>query len=302
MRPHPRRADSSMGRMMNMRNVLMALAIGWSAMMAAVADTEQANTYPWPGPAWTVQPKRNGLWGVVQQCVAAARGARPPGGSQAGPCEKVDLQNGYVILKDNSADKPYGFLLLPTASVTGIEDPHLWVLAGPNYWKLAYENRLYVARTLKRQVPATQIGFAANSIYGRSQDQLHIHIGCVQPAVAKLLSSHMNELSDRFWTWLPRMLGQEYQYRALLIDDAALAKTDPFRVLANDVYPNGAMVRHTMFMVAVTLPNGQPGFAILDNQAGGDVRHGHMAADSDWGSAEDLLDYKCGAFAASREQ
>jgi CDP-diacylglycerol pyrophosphatase len=284
---------------MKMRNVMLAFAIWLGAMLSALADTEQVSTYPWPGPTWTVQDKRNALWGVVQQCVAAAKAAASGDGSQTNPCKKVDLQNGYVILKDNSAKKPYGFLLLPTASVTGIEDPHLWVLNGPNYWKFAYENRLYVAQTLKHQVPPTQIGFAANSIYGRSQDQLHIHIGCVQPEVAQLLSSHMNELSDKLWTWLPRMLGQDYQYRALLIDDASLATTDPFRVLANDVYPNGVMLRHTLFMVPVTLPSGQPGFAILDNQAGGDVRHGFMADDSDWGSAEDLLDYKCTAFGAT---
>jgi CDP-diacylglycerol pyrophosphatase len=178
--------------------------------------------------------------------------------------------------------------------VTGIEDTHLWVLDGPNYWQYAYENRHYVTDLLKPP-KAAWIGFAANSVYGRSQDQLHIHIGCVQPEVIQVLSRHLDELSETQWTWLPRMLNRNYQYRALLLEQKALQATDPFRVLAADVAPDGSMLRHTLFMTAVTLPNGQPGFVLLGTQADDDVRHGRGKEGSNWGSAAELLDLACTA-------
>jgi CDP-diacylglycerol pyrophosphatase len=55
------------------------------------------------------------------------------------------------------------------------------------------------------------------------------------------------------------------------------------------------MLRHTLFMTAVTLPNGQPGFVLLDTQADDDVRHGRGKEGSNWGSAAELLDLACSA-------
>ncbi|ANN77495.1 CDP-diacylglycerol diphosphatase [Bordetella flabilis] len=289
--------------MMRIRNGLVALALSMTATAwtAAYADTDPN---PWPGPAWKVDAKRGVLWKVVQACLQASNDPRQPGnggnsGSGGGaaasnPCAKVDVPNGYVILKDNNPSSPYEFLLLPTASVTGIEDSRLWVLDGPSYWQYAYENRHYVTDLLKPPKTA-RIGFAANSIYGRSQDQLHIHIGCVQPQVITVLSRHMDELSATQWTWLPRMLNRKYQYRALLVDQKSLSVTDPFRALAGDVAPDGSMLRHTLFMTAVTLPKGQPGFVLLDTEADDDVRHGRGKEGSNWGSAAELLDLACTA-------
>lgn len=284
----------------------LPVALVWAlSMPAAVArQAEPAVTSrPVPGPAWVVTERRGILWAVVRRCVATAlaRGVRdgdPPddahdGVSRPNACARVDLQAGYVVLKDNSPAKPYAFLLLPTEPVTGLEDSRLWVTGGTNYWRAAYANWRYVEKVLKRPLRPTQVGFAANSIYGRTQDQLHIHISCIRPDVAATLATHIGTLSDRRWTWLPPMVGKPYRYRALLTDDAALARTDPARLLAGDVYPGGSMLPHTLFMAPVTLPGGRPGFALLDSEADQDVRHGHGTAASNHGASEELLDDTC---------
>ncbi|WP_066641412.1 CDP-diacylglycerol diphosphatase [Bordetella sp. H567] len=283
----------------------LPLALGGAlAMAAAVAEESEpgAASRPVPGPGWAVMDRRGVLWTVVRQCVAnaparGAQGGGPPDGtdevSRPNACARVDPQAGYVVLKDHSPAKPYAFLLLPTDRVTGIEDSRLWVTGGTNYWRAAYANWRYVEKVLKRPLRRTQVGFAANSIYGRTQDQLHIHISCIRPDVAATLADHIGTLSDRHWTWLPPMAGKSYRYRALLTDDAALARTDPVRLLAGDVYPRGSMLPHTLFMAPVTLPDGRQGFAFLDSEADQDVRQGHGTAAGNHGASEELLDDSC---------
>jgi CDP-diacylglycerol pyrophosphatase len=251
---------------------------------------------PLPGPDWTITERRGLLWQVVRGCVRAARaGAEVPADEVGRPnaCARVDLRTGYVVLKDNSPAKPYAFLLLPTDRITGIEDPRLWMTGQPNYWRAAYESRGYVEKVLGIPLRRTQIGFAANSVYGRSQDQLHIHVSCIRPDVAAALARNVGNLSDKRWTLLPPLAGKAYRYRALLTDDAALARTDPVRLLARDVYPDGSMLPHTLFMAPVTLSDGRPGFAFLDGQADEDARHGRATASSERGASEELLDDSC---------
>lgn len=302
-----------MGWIARPRNVSIGLALGFALACACAVgpaaamageSARDAASRPMPGPAWTITERRGILWKVVRQCVQAALarggdGAQPQRPlsdgevSRPNACAHVDLQDGYVVLKDNSPAKPYAYLLLPTDPVTGIEDSRLWVTGGINYWRAAYENWRYVEKALKLPLRPTQIGFAANSIYGRTQDQLHIHISCLRPDVAATLARYVGQLSDRRWTWLPPMAGRPYAYRALLTDDAALARTDPARLLASDVYPEGSMLPHTLFMAPVILPDGRPGFAVLDSVAGQDVRHGQGSAASNRGASEELLDDTC---------
>ncbi|ARP84034.1 hypothetical protein CAL12_26605 [Bordetella genomosp. 8] len=251
---------------------------------------------PLPGPGWTITERRGVLWKVVQGCVRAAQaGAMVPADEIGRPnaCARVDLRAGYVVLKDNSPAKPYAFLLLPTDRITGVEDPRLWMTGTPNYWRAAYENRGYVEKVLGMPLERTQIGFAANSVFGRTQDQFHIHVTCIRPDVAAALAREVGILSDRRWNWLPPLAGKTYRYRGLLTDDATLARTDPVGLLARDVYPDGSMMPHTLFMAPVTLPDGKPGFVFLDGEADENARHGRPTPTGDRGASEELLDDRC---------
>jgi CDP-diacylglycerol pyrophosphatase len=117
------------------------------------------------------------LWHVVHDlCVTDAKVSGAPA-----PCSKVDLAHGYAVLKDIRGDTQ--LLLIPTDRVTGIEDPKLMAADAPNYWQDAWDARPIFEKRAGRAVPREALGLAINSLYGRTQNQLHIHIDCVRPSV-----------------------------------------------------------------------------------------------------------------------
>jgi CDP-diacylglycerol pyrophosphatase len=243
--------------------VAAALAVSASIILAVVA--------------WTVfRPNPDALWQIVsEQCVPQARD-----GAAHNRCAKVDLAAGYAVFKDRNGIGQY--LLIPTDRVAGIESPQLVAPGAPNYWQAAWQARGYLEQALQAPLQRQQIGLAINSVSGRSQNQLHIHIDCMQPGVATTLAVERNALGDQ-WSDLPLPLAGHH-YRARLIDDAALATTDPFRLLFDDIQPRGeVMADQTLLLTGTTLPGGRPGFILLNNH----VRPGDNA------SAEELLDHSC---------
>jgi len=91
------------------------------------------------------------------------------------------VKDEYVILKDT---KNNSYLLIPVPAISGIEAN----TSGnplPNYWEAAWNWAAGKSGKLKGQV----IGLAINSANVRSQDQLHIHIACLEPKdITKLQS------------------------------------------------------------------------------------------------------------------
>src|SRR5947209_8446740 len=107
------------------------------------------------------------LWFVVHNiCAPDQWQFRSPS-----PCAEVDLGTGYVILK--APGSPTHFLLVPTARVTGIEDPAILAPHAPNYWAQAWRARQYVEQRAGRVLERDEVGLAVSSIDGRTQDQLH---------------------------------------------------------------------------------------------------------------------------------
>jgi CDP-diacylglycerol pyrophosphatase len=227
------------------------------------------------GTAWLIlKSNSDALWRIVSEnCVPSARA-----GLGDGQCARVDLQGGYVVLKDRVGIAQY--LLIPTARITGIESPVLWQGDGPNYWQQAWASRSFVDATLGVALGREDVGLVVNSRYGRTQDQLHIHIDCMRPDVVAALQAHRAALSAS-WSDMPERLGR-HRYRARLIDGETLADNDPFRLLEADVAARDAsMAAQTLLLTGTQLDNGRPGFILLSNQAGfGDL-----------GSAESLLDH-----------
>src|SRR5208282_3944169 len=87
------------------------------------------------------------LWKITdQKCVPNEREYGQPS-----PCAKVDLEGGYVILKDMVGDTQY--LLMPTAKITGIEDPAVLAPGAPNYFADAWNERQYTIEAAKRDLP-----------------------------------------------------------------------------------------------------------------------------------------------------
>jgi CDP-diacylglycerol pyrophosphatase len=221
----------------------------------------------------------NGLWTVVQSCVAEQKVGRVP----PGECTSVDLKDKVAILR--SIEGRWQFLAIPTSRVTGIEDPQVENPQLPNYWVLAWSaanHDLPAAVTRDR----SNIGLAINSVPGRSQNQLHIHISCIKPSVRELLIADQSQIGTS-WSRPFITIGNQ-QYRAMRVESPTLAGKNPFLLLLT--LPGAAqhMGLHTLVVTGAVWNHGKtPGFYILDDYA-------HETSDgSDDGHGESLLDEDC---------
>lgn len=205
---------------------------------------------------------------------------------QTAPCAVVDLrggvEHGYVVLKDRVGDTQY--LVMPTARITGIEDPAVLAAGASNYFADAWRERGFTEAAAKRQLPRDAISLAVNSVFGRTQNQLHIHLDCIAVEVRDALQRQIAAVSDA-WAPFPEPLAG-HRYRAMRLAGDGLDGFDPFARLAAGV-PGAreAMGSQTLVVVGATLPDGQPGFVILNDQAD--------AATGDRASGEELQDHSC---------
>ena len=229
-------------------------------------------------PATLKAANPDALWNIVHgQCVPAERG-----GSGPAPCSLVDLKDGYAVLKDIRGVTQ--FLLIPTAKVTGIEDPQILALGAPNYREAAWQARIFMAERAGRAVPREDVGLAINSVHGRSQNQLHIHIDCLSASAKQALAQAAGRIGG-VWSALAQSLSGHF-YLAMRVEAPDLATIDPFRLVADGI-PSAAadMGNQTIVVAGAVLADGKPGFYILDDRA--DPTQG------DRGSGEELLDHEC---------
>lgn len=215
------------------------------------------------------------LWHIVHgHCVPDQLRKRAPG-----PCAAVNLDQGYAVLKDRRG--AYQFLLIPTARVSGIDDPAILAPGAPNYWQAAWQARNFLERRVGRPVPRDDLTLAINSAAGRSQNQLHIHIDCIRPDVRSALRQNLERIGPH-WAPFPVLLAGE-GYRAMRIAQTDLQGSDPFRILARSVAPD-QMRWHTLVVAAVSFGD-RPGFVLLDGKAN--------AATGNRGHGEALQDHAC---------
>ena len=217
----------------------------------------------------------NALWRVVHNlCVPDEASNHSPT-----PCVAVDLAKGYAVLRDERGATQV--LVIPTAKVTGIEDPAVLKPDAPNYWQDAWDARQYVEQSAHRPIPRDDIGLAINSLYGRSQNQLHIHVDCLDPYAKRELDAALGRLGP---AWVDRVHIRYRDYRALWIPEASLATTNLFRrAVEGDPAARRDMSRETLALLPETSPSGARGFVLLEDRASIGYE----------GHAENLLDHKC---------
>jgi len=218
------------------------------------------------------------LWKIVhERCVPNQRAHGDPA-----PCAAVDLAGGTVVLKDIRGDTQ--FLVIPTARLAGIESPEILAADAPNYWEASWKARSFFEAKAGRAVPREDVGLAINSAYGRSQNELHIHVDCVRPEVKAALQANQGRIGEH-WADLDAELGG-HRYRAMRIDGDDLGQRNPFKLLADgDPAARADMGRETLAVIGATFADGRPGFYLLSDRA--EVLSMNRA------SSETLLDHDC---------
>lgn len=254
-----------------------------SAILALTTLALAACAYPGPSlPPPPVHANGQALWRIVHdQCVPDERAHHDPA-----PCALVSLSDGeahgFVVLKDRTGVAQH--LLMPTAKITGIEDPAILEPDATNYFARAWEARHLVEDRLGRPLARTRLSIAVKSAYGRSQDQLHLHMDCLDSAVGAALQKGEAAWSAGWPGGAIRLKGHRYRVRWL--DADTLQTENPFKLLAQDM-PGArqAMGAWTLALVGAELADGAQGFLLLADRAD--------PAAGDAGSAEELQDHDC---------
>ena len=228
--------------------------------------------------ASVIAPPPNALWRVVHDlCVTDRRITGAPA-----PCMSVSLKSGWAVVKD--PNQPTHILLVPLQRIAGIESPRLLNPDAPNYWQGAWEARRSFEHLVGQPVPREDIALVINSVTGRTQDQLHIHIDCIKPKIARVLRNHAPRIGLRW-----RSLGVPLEGRRVLVrrlDGADFGSRDPFKLLAEGAPgARAAMGDETLAAVGAVFPGGGKGFILISRRA-------HPAA-GDLGSGEEILDHRC---------
>ena len=223
---------------------------------------------------WPHSSNPNALWNIIsQKCLPNQHSNGKPA-----PCAQVDEQQGFVVLKDMNG--PLQYLLMPTARITGMESPALLEPATPNFFSQAWAARHYMAEKYDKPIDDSNISLAINSQYGRSQNQLHIHISCLLPEVKNRLIKDGAAMGYN-WQQLPdKLLGHTYLARK--VTPAELNQRGAFRILAEGVPEADKKMGH-FGMAMVSLQGGD--FLLLASER--DLLKLNNA------STEEIQDHKC---------
>jgi CDP-diacylglycerol pyrophosphatase len=234
-----------------------------------------------PSPA-SIRENPDALWRVVHDLCVTDRMLT----GLSAPCLAVDRKRGFAVVPDPNTRSQV--LLVPTARVAGIESEALLTPGSPNYWAYAWEARVYVARRARRPMPRDTVGMAVNSVFGRTQRQLHIHVDCVRRSVRDALAAHQAIITHA-WSLFPYIV-VNHRYEVMRLDGEDLGSRDPFKLLANsDPAARADMGAQTLVVVGATF-DGAPGFVVLAGHGG--------RTENPEGAGEDLLDHGCAVLRA----
>jgi len=202
----------------------------------------------------------NALWQVVN--------AGCNQGLPLAPSLQCYPARGDAVLKDICGATHY--LLIPTARRVGIESPQLLLDDEPDYFGDAWAARdRVIAASGRTQVGSDELGLAVNSRWGRSQDQLHIHIDFVRPEVRDAIRQWLRQGASS-----PRIELFGHAYHIVHVE--SLQRPSPFQTAAA-----GATTQQREMNTIAVVGDGASGFYVL----GGHVDPGRL----DRGHAEEIL-------------
>jgi CDP-diacylglycerol pyrophosphatase len=179
------------------------------------------------------------------------------------PCEKVFLADaiagstGYALLADPDGGAHY--LLIPTQTMTSTDSGELLDANLPNYFAEAWHGRDLLSKFIGHAVPRTDVGLAVATPATRTQNQFHIHIGCLRQDVVDSLKATADKVTD---VWSPVTVAG-FPFQAVRLSVQGLEVSNPFEMVAK-LSPDAR--RHvgdyTVVIAGVQYQSG-PGFIVL---------------------------------------
>jgi CDP-diacylglycerol pyrophosphatase len=206
---------------------------------------------------------RDALWTKVHDaCVPHWLSAGDPS-----PCVRIDHSatdgTGIAILQDRNGKAQ--FPAIPTARIPGIESELLQSAKAPPLFLAAWDARQFMFPKLGKALPRDSIGLAINSAVRRSQDQAHIHIGCLRPGVRDALEGWSSRIG-REWSDESFVL-EEAPYTIRRVDGLELTGVNSFDLAAQRLTSRGEELgRATIVVAGAGADDADPGFFVLLSQ------------------------------------
>jgi CDP-diacylglycerol pyrophosphatase len=221
------------------------------------------------------------LWQVVEACVLNHNLT-----GKAFPCIEVHAErksiDGFAVLR--APLERAHILVVPTTRIVGVEDSRLMAPAAPNFFEDAWEARRYVFDGAPNTLPRDEVGLAVNSRLGRTQNQLHIHVGCVNMNIRRALKFSSAKMPFNVWAAF-RMNTDAPQWRLMKLRGDNLQTINVFKLVAGGLAIRPSELDRMMIaVIGASFPDGAKGFFVLG-----------IAAEtlSDDTSSEALLDNGC---------
>jgi CDP-diacylglycerol pyrophosphatase len=167
---------------------------------------------------------------VVRACVADFKLTGAPF-----PCLEVDLSSGEergdVVLRSPLVDE---LIVAPTRGIIGIEDPFLQLAGAPNFLNAAWRARSFLNSADGGAPEREEIALVANSAVVRSQDQLHIHVGCLRSNARRMLAATAPNVPIGKWVRIGAVVPHT-MFWAMRITGKDLSEIEPFRLAAEAI-------------------------------------------------------------------
>jgi CDP-diacylglycerol pyrophosphatase len=212
--------------------------------------------------AYAMELHRMALWQIVRACVADYKLTGAPF-----PCLEVNLAGGEEV-GDVVVRPPLlgDTILAPTRRIIGIEDPFLQSPEAPSYFDAAWRARAFLKDASGRVPEHDAIALFVNSAIVRTQDQLHIHVGCLIPAARRTLAAAAPKVPMGEWAQIGPVVPHTV-FWAYRIPGTGLASVNPFRLAAEELGAKTKSPGDLTVAVAGVRVDGDDEFLILASYA-----------------------------------
>ena len=190
-------------------------AVGLACSSARAEDTSAPPPWPTPTPAQCKKPTEppDVLLTLARCCVTDPQDVDGGKGCVGKPVGSPEY---YSILRDSKPAKQGADLLIPTDAVTGVEDAAVlkdpWAGYFDQAWRFGEPKRGH------------KTALAVNSKPARDNNQLHVHVGCVNAKILPVLAKakiHSTPVSVTI---------DKHPYKAVWVKDLT-GDDSPFRVV-----------------------------------------------------------------------